>query len=1093
MDQNSFFHSKYMRGGLCAVLIAAILLALWLPGMGLTEAQPENPLKGDSIRDITVLRLGESDGLQDTAEVPSGGQTEVTEPNDGPDETGETQPEATQPDQSGDDGRNGQDDGNQGEDGGNISLAELSMLLTWYPDGADAKRVSCAPDKTQQVTVNSYELTEGLFRFSVNLTGTLAQDAEITEGRCVAESDRTEREFYWPNGTLLLSPAAGRNSETYDLSFTVKTAERDVFFRYKIVYRKLPDVQLSFTWLEKNTRHELPACKPEGSVSAKIKNNQLSGGALSYELGLTGSDAASARIWSVTYTSEASDGGSLAYPKGSFEMKMPEGATSNTYRITVSVIANSQNYHYDVVLHFGSDVTLQMRYTLSDGSQTTIRCENQNSKTAETVYDDQLENGILEYELSIVGEDAEGAAITSVTCNQSGSIRTLPTSENGQIRLLLNGGKLGTNYFEIKAGENYSFRINVPYKHRGSSTITIETNLDSVEELANETSTNLTVVAWGENAGGKVYIPANGTDTILRVVFDGEEIGYISTSQKASEYVLYPANPETGDTNEHTLYLYAEDAYGNSGEKTLYFTGRRRESGQKIGDASVYVDMTVLGAGVIGPVHYDVLADEPVSYVIAKAVMGMDLGEPFGAASDTLGWRGSYAGTLDTGFYLQSLTTTCTANALEGAAWPGSTEEEILETIDARFGKGTGIASLWRCLYRNGLNKSTGSGSAFGEFDYTSGSGWMYALDGAYYPGQSMSAVYLKDGDVLTLRYTLAYGWDVGGGSDNYGNIVGYCAKAVNGYIEVSHQMETVEDPDGSVHHICHCCGLIEDCAHEHTTYKDLEDGTHVLYCEDCKTAIGDPQSHNWTYAAENIEDNHVCTECGALEQHFWKEVEGTNTATCTEPGIRRLTCSVCGMEKEGQTEAKGHTLDNRWNYTALEHYQKCSTCGAETARGAHDYEAGWGDFVCRVCDAIHEEACDGTPVLQEATCQKKVFHCGSCGYDLTEYGTFEEYHEYVDGFCRYCGAEDPDYVPHIHDYRETGRVEPTCADDGYIEYTCDCGDSYRDPLPATGHTWGEWTPTEDGRQVRYCQVCGAEEWAETQLSFLTCLFRRKF
>ena len=374
---------------------------------------------------------------------------------------------------------------------------------------------------------------------------------------------------------------------------------------------------------------------------------------------------------------------------------------------------------------------------------------------------------------------------------------------------------------------------------------------------------------------------------------------------------------------------------------------------------------------------------------------------------------------------------------------------------------------MWRCLYRNGLNKSAGSGSRIGEFDYTSGSGWMYSLDGTYYPGQSMSAVYLKDGDVLTLRYTLAYGWDIGGGSDNYGNIVGYCVTAINRDITPIHQMEEVEDPDGSIHYVCHCCGLIEDCTHEHTTYKDLEDGTHILFCEDCKTAIGDPQLHNWTYAAGDTEDNHVCAECGATEQHFWKEVEGSNTATCTEPGVRTVRCSVCGMEKEEEVEAKGHTTDNMWVTPPWGHYQKCSVCEEEINRGDHEYvyESGtnWEDYICRICDASHGWVCDGTPTIKEATCQRIVYHCDSCGYDMTKPGTFDEYHDYVDGFCRYCGAEDPDHVPHEHDYHETHRVDPTCTEDGYVEYTCDCGDTHTDPLPATGHSWGEWTPAGDG------------------------------
>ena len=411
---------------------------------------------------------------------------------------------------------------------------------------------------------------------------------------------------------------------------------------------------------------------------------------------------------------------------------------------------------------------------------------------------------------------------------------------------------------------------------------------------------------------------------------------------------------------------------------------------------------------------------------------------------------------------------------------------------------------MWRCLYRNGLNKSAGSGSRIGEFDYTSGSGWMYSLDGTYYPGQSMSAVYLKDGDVLTLRYTLAYGWDIGGGSDNYGNVVGYCVEGRNGTIYVSHRWETAEDPDGSVRYVCRCCGMVQDCPHAHMTYKDLEDGTHILLCEDCQAVIGDPLPHNWTYDAGDTEDSHVCAECGAAEQHFWKEVEGSNTATCTEPGVRTVRCSVCGMEKEEEVEAKGHTTDNMWVTPPWGHYQKCSVCEEEINRGDHEYvyESGtnWEDYICRICDASHGWVCDGTPTIKEATCQRIVYHCDSCGYDMTKPGTFDEYHDYVDGFCRYCGAEDPDHVPHEHDYHETHRVDPTCTEDGYVEYTCDCGDTHTDPLPATGHSWGEWMPAGDGEEVRSCEVCGAEDYRTTgentysvRMFFLNWLFPKTY
>ena len=1103
MDWNSLFHSKYLRGGLCAVLIAAILLGLWLPGTGLKEAQPDDPLQGEGVREITVLKLGENLEQLNTISVPSGGQTKSTEPND---KVSETRPEETQPDSSTGDGSDGQEDGNQGADGGEVSPSELSLVLTW-----NAKSIACAAGNTQAFSVSSYELNEDLFRFRVSLTGTQAQDAKIVNGISITESTQTARELKWPSDSLIMNPAAGTDKEVYNFSFTVRTAERDVFFRYKITYQKLPDVQLSFTWRGTGNHKGTLLCMPSGSVVDKIKSNQLAGGRISYEMKLVGADAesAGARILSASYTSDGTSGSRQLEPidQGVLGMKMPAGETSNTYRISVTALANGHTAHFEVILHYGNDVTLEMRYTLNDGSERSVFCQNKQSRTADTVYDDQLTGDMLPYEMSVVGSDADGVEITSVKCTQPGNNnKTLTLGTSDAVQLYLNGGKTGQNNFTIEAKDNsgnqYTFKINVPYKHSGNNNIQIETNLDTVEELINETKTNLTVKAWGEDANGNVtgYIPANGTDTILRVVFDGMEVGYISTSptEKTSEYDLYPANPEIGDTNEHTLYIYAEDAYGNNGDKTLTFTGKRREPGQKIGDATILVDMTVLGIGVVGPIHYDVLADEPISYVVAKAIMGKDTGEPFGAASDTLGWRGDYGGTLDTGFYLRSLNTDYHADALEDAVWPGSTEEEVLDAIDARFGAGTGLAVLWRCLYRNGLNKSAGSGSTFGEFDYTSGSGWMYSIGGSYYPGQSMSAVRLKDGDVLTLRYTLAYGWDIGGGSDNYGNVVGYCVEGRNGTIYVNHRWETAEDPDGSVRYVCRCCGMVQDCPHAHMTYKDLEDGTHILLCEDCQAVIGDPLPHNWTYDAGDTEDSHVCAECGAAEQHFWKEVEGTNTATCTEPGVRTVRCSVCGMEKEEEAEAKGHTLDNRWNHTALEHYQKCSTCGEEFGRGNHEYtySEDWDDYECRICHVLHEEICGGALTIQEATCQRIVYHCDSCGYDMTKPGTFDEYHDYVDGFCRYCGAEDPDHVPHEHAYHETQRVEPTCTEDGYVEYTCDCGDSHTDPLPATGHSWGEWMPAGDGEEVRYCGVCGAEDYRTTgedtysvRMFFLNWLF----
>ena len=67
------------------------------------------------------------------------------------------------------------------------------------------------------------------------------------------------------------------------------------------------------------------------------------------------------------------------------------------------------------------------------------------------------------------------------------------------------------------------------------------------------------------------------------------------------------------------------------------------------------------------------------------------------------------------------------------------------------------------------------------------------------------------------------------------------------------------------------------------------------------------------------------------------------------------------------------------------------------------------------------------------------------------------------------------------HKYVETVTKEPTCTTAGEKTFTCSlCGDSYTELIEAKGHTDGpfettkEATCTEDGERTVYCKECGA-------------------
>ena len=899
---------------------------------------------------------------------------------------------------------------------------DLELELSWEKDENRTGKVTIAANEKAARTIESNDLEDNRFVYTPVLTGALAKDAKLIGGEYRTGSGESGK-LNIKGGTLKLKAKGAAKKETYYLTFTAEARDEDgitqkVYYHMNIVYLDVMDVDVAFTWLEKGTTPKLMICQPDGSVSTEVRNNQLSAGAVKYEIKLTGDDIENARILSITYKSEKAGSGSLT-ESGALPMILPAGDTSNTYTITVAVIANGRQMKYDIRLKYVMDVQLEMKYTVNENGaavERTVLCENGKTEVADPVYDDQLKDGMLAYSVRTAG--SEKLEILSVKCYQSGSGSNVSLKADGKLKLLLDKGKTGENTFRVtaqdKAGAEYQFTVTVPYKHRGENIIKISTNMMEGQIVTNETNTNLNVSAWSEDENGKVvsYIPANGEDTKLIVKLDGKVLKYVSSSGPASEYIMYPSNPEKGDTNEHTLYIYAEDPYGNYGELTVKLKGQRKDAGQNKGTATIRIDMSVLGMGVVETMSYKVLANEPISYSIAKAVLGVDTGEPFGAVDNPMGWGGKYAGTLDTGFYLQRLTPGLPAKALNAASWNkyGSNEEQILEAIDRQFGEGTGLATLWRCIYRNGLNKSGGTDGTYGEFDFTSGSGWLYSLNGTYFPGLAMCEYRLEDGDVLTLRYTLAHGWDTGGGTVGYGNTVGYCVTALDGKFYINHQMETVTNKDGSISHVCKCCGLEEGCLHENMGSRNLGDGTHVAVCKDCKKTIGNPELHTWNLT----EKTHTCTACGASEEHSWKEEKGSDTATCTEGGMRKVFCTVCNMSREEASPARGHSLNNRWSHTDREHYQKCSVCEEIIAesRGTHQYiyHAGDDDWYCKVCDAGHDwDYCGNSDLTVESqTCIKIIYFCNDCGVRLEKEGDFPENHNYKDGRCTHCGVKDP-------------------------------------------------------------------------------------
>ena len=139
-----------------------------------------------------------------------------------------------------------------------------------------------------------------------------------------------------------------------------------------------------------------------------------------------------------------------------------------------------------------------------------------------------------------------------------------------------------------------------------------------------------------------------------------------------------------------------------------------------------------------------------------------------------------------------------------------------------------------------------------------------------------------------------------------------------------------------------------------------------------------------------------------------------------------------------------------------------------------------------------------------EATCTEDgyiEFKCQRNGCGETKRQVIEKlnHHYGSDNVCDYCGYV---VISHEHNY-EVKVVDPTCTSMGYTEYTCSCGDSYRNEyLEPTRHAWNDGevitkaTCTDDGVKRYTCNDCSAtkdhillagHDWSENIVTEATC------
>ena len=215
---------------------------------------------------------------------------------------------------------------------------------------------------------------------------------------------------------------------------------------------------------------------------------------------------------------------------------------------------------------------------------------------------------------------------------------------------------------------------------------------------------------------------------------------------------------------------------------------------------------------------------------------------------------------------------------------------------------------------------------------------------------------------------------------------------------------------------------------------------------------------------------------------------------TCTQKGYTKYQCSGCEkakIDKNSYTKALGHDSE------------------LKNAKKATCKEAGYtGDEVCKVCGTTIKKGrtirklahtYDEGKITTAPTCEvkgTKTYTCTACGTTRTEpipaaghswsdWKTVREATDTEDGLqertCASCGAVQQKKIPSTgHEFAFVETVAPTCTEEGYDIYRCECGEEeYRNETNALGHSYAlqnvvEATCTTEGYSGDWsCTRCG--------------------
>ena len=355
--------------------------------------------------------------------------------------------------------------------------------------------------------------------------------------------------------------------------------------------------------------------------------------------------------------------------------------------------------------------------------------------------------------------------------------RQLAFGQNYFMLYLISGGKtlltmnVTINYKAAEADSNT--------QDQGEHPLTVVTNLDGARvgsgNYHEEKNDVFTFVVTVKDHKGQPIQHDHMTVTLIDQETGSSKLVRDYTGKNTYEYELQFTPPNVGEYKEYRVVLRAWDDAGNSAYREYAVRYCAISEGDVIGTATVIIDASTVGLGVVDVIgNVEVKAGDTAADVVVAALNSFD-------------YTTTPAKVTGNQFYLSNISRAGTF----GGAIPPQLQSLLCND--------------------NVVINGNRSYDSLGDSHYTNGSGWMCWVNGGNI-GRSMGSYPISAGSTIELRYTLAWGKDVGGAGGGGGLFPQYCYIWVGGaMVEQGHDfveeiIEPTESEDGQKIQTCRRC-----------------------------------------------------------------------------------------------------------------------------------------------------------------------------------------------------------------------------------------------------------------------------------------------